>query len=92
MRETRDFKEYVRNELTHSPPESKEQSEAHAKVSQLFLEFGEALAEVVPDSPDGTKMVNHLTIARAWAQKSVAQNFEPPQKGNRFEVELQDTP
>ena len=77
MPEKRDFKAYVRDELTHSPPQSKEQGQAHATVSELFLEFGEKLAEVVPDSPDGTKMVNHLTIARAWAQKSVAQNFEP---------------
>lgn len=76
MIKKRDFKEYVRRELTHSPPQSKEQGQAHAKVSQLFVEFGEKLSEVVPDSPDGTKMVNYLTIARAWAQKSVAQNFE----------------
>ena len=73
----RDFKEYVRNELTHSPPNSKAQGQAHATVSQLFVDFGEALADVVPDGPDGTKMVNYLTIARAWAQKSVAQNFQP---------------
>jgi hypothetical protein len=73
----RDFKEYVRNELTHSPPNSFEMAQTHTKVSQLFVEFGEALAEVVPDGPDGTKMVNYLTIARAWAQKSVAQNFQP---------------
>ena len=73
----RNFKEYVRGELTHSPPTSKEQGQAHAKVSKLFVEFGEALADVVPDGPDGTKMVNYLTIARAWAQKSVAQNFQP---------------
>ena len=76
MAAQRDFKEYVRNELTHSPPQSKAQGEVHAKVSELFVEFGEKLAEVVPDGPDGTKMVNYLTIARAWAQKSVAQNFE----------------
>ena len=72
----RDFKEYVKQELTHSPPQSAEQGEAHAKVSALFLEFGEKLAEIVPDSPDATKMVNHLTISRAWAQKSVAQYFK----------------
>ena len=76
MPEQRDFKEYVRKELTHSPPASKEQVRAHAKVSQLYVEFGEALAEVVPDGPDGTKMVNHLTISRAWAQKSVAQHYK----------------
>ena len=76
MATQRDFKEYVRGELTHSPPSSKEQGQVHATVSQLFVEFGEALAEVVPDGPDGTKMVNYLTIARAWAQKSVAQNFQ----------------
>lgn len=74
--EKRDFKEYVRKELTHSPPQTPEQGQAHARVSDLFVEFGEKLAEVVPDGPDGTKMVNYLTIARAWAQKSVAQNFE----------------
>ena len=73
----RDFKEYVRNELTHSPPKSKEQGQAHAEVSELFVEFGDALADIVPDGPDATKMVNYLTMARAWAQKSVAQNFEP---------------
>ena len=71
----RDFTEYVKNELTHSPPSSPEQIQAHKQVSDLFVQFGVALAKVVPDSPDGTKMVNHLTIARAWAQKSVAQNF-----------------
>ena len=76
MPEQRDFKEYVKKELTHSPPQSKEQGQAHAKVSDIFVEFGEKLAEVVPDGPDGTKMVNYLTIARAWAQKSVAQNYE----------------
>ena len=76
MAAQRDFKEYVKNELTHSPTTSKEQEEAHIAVSRLFVEFGEALAEVVPDGPDGTKMVNYLTIAQAWAQKSVAQNFE----------------
>ena len=76
MTAQRDFKEYVRNELTHSPTNSKEQEQAHITVSQLFVEFGEALADVVPDGPDGTKMVNYLTIARAWAQKSVAQNFQ----------------
>ena len=74
--EKRNFKAYVRKELTHTPPESKAQGQAHAKVSELFVEFGEKLAEVVPDGPDGTKMVNHLTIARAWAQKSVAQHFD----------------
>ena len=73
--EKRDFKEYVRDELTHSPPTSEKQIAVHKEVSQLFINFGEALADVVPDGPDGTKMVNHLTIARAWAQKSVAQNF-----------------
>ena len=72
----RNFAAYVRDELTHSPPSSPEQVEAHQKVSELFVEFGMALARVVPDSPDGTKMVNHLTIARAWAQKSVAKHFD----------------
>ena len=73
--ERRDFKEYVRKELTHSPPTSEAQREAHQKVSLLFLDFAEELAEFVPDCPDATKMVNHLTISRAWAQKSVAQHF-----------------
>ncbi len=72
----RDFKEYVRKELTHSPTKSKEQEQAHIKASQLFVELGESLAEVVPDCPDATKMVNYLTISRAWAQKAIAQNFE----------------
>ena len=72
----RDFAEYVENELTHSPPSSPAQANAHKQVSDLFVQFGVALAKVVPDSPDATKMVNHLTISRAWAQKSVAQNFD----------------
>ena len=75
MPEKRDFKEYVRDELTHSPPTSEKQIATHKEVSQLFINLGEALADVVPDGPDATKMVNYLTIARAWAQKSVAQNF-----------------
>ena len=73
----RNFSEYVANELRHSPPQSSEHVKVHQAVSDLFLEFGEKLSEVVPDGPDGTKMVNYLTIARAWAQKSVAQNWKP---------------
>lgn len=76
MKQPRNFAEYVKDELTHSPPESPEQIAAHKQVSELFVQFGVALAKVVPDSPDGTKMVNHLTIARAWAQKSVAKYFK----------------
>ena len=71
------FKEYVEAELTHSPPSSAEQIEAHRKVSELFVEFGLELAEVVPGSPDGIRMVHLLTLARALAQKSVAQYFDP---------------
>ena len=81
MQGKRDFKEYVRKEyvrkeLQHSPPTSQKQVDAHKRTSALFLELGEALAQVVPDGPDATKMVNYLTISRAWAQKSIAQNFE----------------
>ena len=76
----RDFKQYVKDELTHNPPQSHEQGNAHRIVSDLFLELGEKLADVVPDSADATKMVNHLTISRAWAQKSVAQNFNKDDK------------
>ena len=73
----RDFKEYVRNELTHSPPTSEEQVQSHKDTSDIFVEFGEKLADVVPDCPDATKMVNYLTLARALAQKAVAQCFVP---------------
>lgn len=72
-----DFVEYVENELTYSRPQSGEQADVHAKVSALYLELGKKLAEIVPSSPDGTKMVNHLTISRAWAQKAVAQHWNP---------------
>ena len=70
-------KAYVRQELTHSPPSCPEQVEAHKAVSDIYVEFGEVLAEVVPDCPDFTKMVNFLTLSRALAQKSIAQNFKP---------------
>ena len=72
----RDFVKYVEKELTHSSPKSEVQIDLHKRVSDLFVKFGVALAEVVPDSPDATKMVNYLTISRAWAQKAVAQHFE----------------
>ena len=72
----RDFKQYVKDELSHSPPTSDQHAQAHAAVSELFLEFGEKLSEVVPDGANGTKMVNFLTIARAWAQKAVAQDWK----------------
>ena len=48
------FVEYTNNELTHSPPTSAEHAQVHAKVSDLFVEFGEKLAEIVLPSPDGT--------------------------------------
>ena len=73
--EGRNFEKYVKDELTHSSPSSPEQVNAHKKVSDLYVQFGVALAKIVPDCPDATKMVNHLTISRAWAQKSVAQYF-----------------
>lgn len=68
-------KDYVKKELTHSPPSNPEQINAHKQVSDLFVQFGVALAEVVPDCADFTKMVNGLTLTRALAQKAVAQNF-----------------
>ena len=71
-----EFVEYVERELTHSPPSSDEQVAAHKKVSDLFVEFGGELARVVPGSPDGIQMVHFLTLARALAQKSVAQYFD----------------
>lgn len=71
-----EFKGYVRQELSHSPPESKQQVEAHKKVSDLYVEFGEKLADVVPGSENGRQMVAFLTMSRAWAQKAVAQDFK----------------
>ena len=70
-----EFKQYVRNELTHSPPGSPQQINAHKQVTDLFLMFGEKLAEVVPVCDDAESMVQFLTLARALAQKAVAQNF-----------------
>ena len=72
----KNFREYVEKELTYFGPSSEEQIEAHKEVSDLFVEFGGKLAEIVPGSPDGIRMVHLLTLARALAQKSVAQYFD----------------
>ena len=70
-----ELKDFTRREMTHSPPSSETQGKVHKKVSDIFLAFGDDLADVVPDCDDARKMVNFLTLARALAQKAVAQNF-----------------
>lgn len=92
MKKNENLRRWWKEIMTYYPARTDEQRQAHVRVNQIIEQAGEELLDICPRSEQLELVLQHLQIARMWANAGLGIHINNPRKDMVFETPPFETP